>query len=85
MQAGNRLVEAQRPWELARRERQGDLEAATRLDELLGVLAEACRILATELTPFIPAGAAALGSQFRTYHGSIAPPTPVFARLKTPD
>jgi methionyl-tRNA synthetase len=59
--------------------------AATRLDELLGVLAGACRILATELQPFIPAGASALSSQFRTHRGSIAQPTPVFARLKTPD
>jgi methionyl-tRNA synthetase len=59
--------------------------AAARLDELLGVLAEACRILATELQPFIPAGASALSSQFRTHRGSIAPPAPVFARLKTPD
>jgi len=85
VQAGNRLVETQRPWELARREKQGDREAGTRLDELLGVLAEACRILATELQPFIPAGASALGRQFRTHRGSIAQPTPVFARLKVPD
>jgi methionyl-tRNA synthetase len=59
--------------------------AATRLDELLGVLTEACRILATELQPFIPAGASSLSSQFRTHRGSIAQPTPVFARLQTPD
>ena len=85
VQAGNRLVETQRPWELARREKQGARVAATRLDELLGVLTEACRILATELQPFIPAGASALSSQFRTHRGSIAQPTPVFARLKTPD
>jgi methionyl-tRNA synthetase len=85
VRAGNRLVETQRPWELARREKQGDRLAATRLDELLGVLTDACRVLATELQPFIPAGASALSSQFRTHRGSIAQPTPVFARLKTPD
>jgi methionyl-tRNA synthetase len=84
VQAGNRLIEAQRPWELARREEQGDRAAATRLDGLLGVLAEACRVLATELQPFIPAGASALSSQFRTHRGRIAPPAPVFARLKIP-
>src|SRR5262249_44407889 len=55
VQAGNRLVETERPWELAGREKQGDDAAATRLDGLLGVLAEACRVLATELQPFIPA------------------------------
>jgi methionyl-tRNA synthetase len=85
VQAGNRFAETQRPWELARRERQGDRVAATRLDELLGVLAEACRTLASELQPFIPAGASALSGQFRTHRGSIAPPAPVFARVKTPD
>jgi methionyl-tRNA synthetase len=85
VQAGNRLIETQRPWEQARRETQGDRVAATRLDELLGVLAGACRILASELQPFIPAGASALSSQLRTHRGSIAPPVPVFARLKTPD
>jgi methionyl-tRNA synthetase len=85
VQAGNRLVETHRPWDMARRERQGDRAAATRLDELLGVLTEACRVLATELQPFIPASASALSSQFRTRRGSIAPPAPVFARLKAPD
>jgi methionyl-tRNA synthetase len=84
VQAGNRLVETERPWDLARREKQGDRAAATRLDGLPGVLAEACRVLATELQPFIPAGASALSSQFRTHRGRIAPPAPVFARLTTP-
>jgi methionyl-tRNA synthetase len=85
VQAGNRLVETERPWALAGRERQGDDAAATRLDGLLGVLAEACRVLATELQPFIPAGASALSSQFRTKRGAIAAPAPVFARLESPD
>jgi methionyl-tRNA synthetase len=85
VQAGNRLVEAQRPWELARREEQGDDTAATRLDGLLDVLAETCHVLATELQPFIPAGASVLSSQFRTHRGRIAPPAPVFARLEIPE
>jgi methionyl-tRNA synthetase len=82
VEAGNRLVETERPWQLARREKQGEHRATTRLDELLSVLVEACRILAAELQPFIPAGASALRSQFHTHRGSIAPPTPVFARLE---
>ena len=85
VQAGNRLVETQRPWELARREKQGDRGAGTRLDELLGVLVNACRTFANELQPFIPAGASALSSQLRTHRGSIAPPAPVFSRLKIPE
>jgi methionyl-tRNA synthetase len=83
VQAGNRLIETERPWVLARRENQGDHAASGRLDELLGVLAGACRVLATELRPFLPAGSAALSSQFRTHGGVIAPPAPVFARLGT--
>jgi methionyl-tRNA synthetase len=82
VEAGNRLVETERPWQLARREKQGEHRATTRLDELLSVLVEACRILAAELQPFIPAGASALSNQFHTHRGSIAPPTPVFARLE---
>lgn len=58
--------------------------AATRLDELLSVLVNACRVLASELQPFIPAGASALSSQLRTRRGSIAQPTPVLVRLKAP-
>jgi methionyl-tRNA synthetase len=85
VQAGNRLIETQRPWDLARREGQGDRAAATRLDELLGALVTACRTLASELQPFIPAGASVLSGQFRTRRGSIAPSAPVFARLKAPD
>jgi len=83
VQAGNRLIETERPWELARRESHGDHAAAGRLDELLSVLAGACRILAAELGPFLPAGSAALSSQFRTDGGVIAPPSPVFTRLST--
>jgi len=83
VQAGNRLIETERPWELARRESQGDHAAAGRLDELLSVLAGACRVLAAELVPFLPAGSAALSSQFRTDGGVIAPPSPVFTRLST--
>jgi hypothetical protein len=49
------------------------------IEEILG------RILATELQPFIPAGASALSSQLRPHRGSIVPPTPVFARLTAPD
>jgi methionyl-tRNA synthetase len=83
VQAGNRLIETGQPWELARREDQRDHAAAGRLDELLGVLAGACRVLATELGPFLPAGSAALSGQFRTDGGVIAPPAPVFTRFRT--
>jgi methionyl-tRNA synthetase len=49
---------------------------------VLGVLAGACRVIAAELEPFLPAGSAALSRQFRTSDGVIAPPAPVFTRLR---
>lgn len=79
VQAGNRLAETERPWELARR---ADRDAATRLDEVLDVLTGACRTLAAELEPFLPTGSAALRGQFHTRHGAIVAPAPVFARLR---
>ncbi len=84
VQAGNRLAETERPWELARRAERGDRAAATRLDEVLGVLTGACRTLATELGPFLPGGSAALSEQLSPQHGAIAPPVPVFARQQPP-
>jgi len=82
VQAGNRLAETERPWELARRAEHGDRGATSRLDEVLGALTGACRVLATELGPFLPTGAAALSSQLHGSHGAIAPPVPVFTRRR---
>ena len=75
---GNRLVNAERPWELARAETAGDSTASGRLDEVLAVLVDACRVISTELQPFIPTGAKALFRQLQAPR--IAPPTPVFPR-----
>ncbi|NED95355.1 methionine--tRNA ligase [Phytoactinopolyspora alkaliphila] len=77
---GNRLVEAARPWELARREKAGDLGASRDLDDVLGVLVDACRVVAHESRPFIPNGAAALLEQLSSGDGQVSPPTPVFPR-----
>jgi methionyl-tRNA synthetase len=82
VQAGNRFAETERPWELARRAAAGDHAASSRLDEVLGILTGACRALATELGPFLPGGAAALGRQLHAPHGVIAPPVPVFTRQR---
>jgi methionyl-tRNA synthetase len=48
----NRFVEAERPW-----------EGGTRLDTVLGTLVATGRVLARELSPFLPAGAARLTAQ----------------------
>jgi methionyl-tRNA synthetase len=75
---GNHLVNAEKPWELARAGTAGDSAASARLDEVLAVLADACRVISTELQPFIPAGAQALLRQLHAPR--TGPPTPVFPR-----
>ena len=54
----NRFVSAARPWELARAERAGDPGAGAELDAVLAALDRTCAHLASELGPFLPAGAA---------------------------
>ncbi|GAA4607721.1 methionyl-tRNA synthetase [Actinoplanes octamycinicus] len=66
----NRLVEAERPWELA---------GGERFDDVLAVLVATCRGLAHELSPFLPAGAARLAAQLGTGPG-VGAPQPVFPR-----
>ena len=56
--AANRFVSAARPWELAKAERTGDAAAAAELDAALALLLAACRTIAVELRPFLPAAAA---------------------------
>ncbi|MEV6489682.1 methionine--tRNA ligase [Actinoplanes sp. NPDC051633] len=79
--AANRLVEAERPWELAKREQAGDDAAGERLDAVLATLVEACRRLAHELSAFVPAGAARISAQVGTGPFVVATPQPVFPRL----
>jgi methionyl-tRNA synthetase len=75
--AGNRLVETERPWELAR------AGAADRLDIVLGTLVRLCRLLAAEVEPFLPAGAARLRPVLRD-DDRVGPARPVFPRLAAP-
>jgi methionyl-tRNA synthetase len=55
--AANRLVDAEKPWELAKAAKTGDAEAAQRLRDVLGDLVEACRVLGLAAAPFLPATA----------------------------
>ncbi|GIF43124.1 methionine--tRNA ligase [Actinoplanes xinjiangensis] len=68
---GNRFAESERPWEPA---------AADRLDAVLGALIAACRLVAAELSPFLPDGAARLHDRLRT-GDRVARPEPVFPRI----
>jgi methionyl-tRNA synthetase len=58
----NRLVSTTQPWELAKRARSGDAEAGERLDAVLAALVDACRAIAAELAPFLPAAAARIAA-----------------------
>jgi methionyl-tRNA synthetase len=53
----NRFVAATQPWELAKAARGGDAEASERLDAVLTVLLDACRVITSELQPFLPVAA----------------------------
>jgi methionyl-tRNA synthetase len=53
----NRFVSATQPWELAKAARAGDHRAAERLDAVLAVLLDACRVITSELRPFLPLAA----------------------------
>ena len=55
--AANRLVDAEQPWSLAKAAKAGDVEADTRLHNVLGDLVEACRLVALAAAPFIPLAA----------------------------
>jgi methionyl-tRNA synthetase len=53
----NRFVSATEPWALAKTARQGDDDASERLDAVLVILSRTCRLVARELTPFVPGAA----------------------------
>jgi methionyl-tRNA synthetase len=55
--AVNRLVDAEKPWELANAAASKDADAADRLRNVLGDLVEACRLIALAAAPFIPSTA----------------------------
>lgn len=78
--AANRLVNEERPWELARSEAAGDEGAGERLDAVLSVLVSACRAVTHELGAFLPSGAALLAEQLGTGTGT-GEAAPVFRRI----
>ncbi|MFE2758076.1 methionine--tRNA ligase [Actinosynnema sp. NPDC059335] len=81
VEEANRHVERVRPWDLARAERAGDAGAGRRLDAAVAALLTACRVLATELTPFVPGLAARVSEQCVTLSDRLPRPRPVFPRL----
>lgn len=78
---GNRYVEAVRPWELARAERQDRTSNAT-LDSALAELVATCRDIAVHLQPFLPTSASRIAEQCGNGDTNVADPSPVFPRLE---
>ena len=54
----NRFVDIERPWDLAKAAKEGDVAATERLRGVLGDLLEACRLVALFAAPVMPASAA---------------------------
>jgi methionyl-tRNA synthetase len=52
--AANKVVDAEKPWELAKKATTGDQQAATRLRGVLGDLVEAVRLVGLAAAPFLP-------------------------------
>jgi methionyl-tRNA synthetase len=77
--AANRYIDDERPWELAGREADPAL-AQGHLEVVLATLVQACRVLVTELAPFIPEGAAQLAAQLGR-DAEVIGGNPVFPRL----
>jgi methionyl-tRNA synthetase len=57
VEAANRLVDAEKPWDLAKAAKAGDEAARHRLRDVLGDLLEACRVIGLAVAPFMPATA----------------------------
>jgi methionyl-tRNA synthetase len=79
----NRYAETVRPWELARAEHAEPRDGSTgrRLDAALAVLVGACRTLAAELSPFLPAAAATIAAQCDDSSGHLPSARPLFPRI----
>jgi methionyl-tRNA synthetase len=78
---GNRYVEAARPWELAKAERNGDASPEA-LDGVLGELLVTCRELAEHLRPFLPSAAERIAAQCGGDGDNVLSPSPIFPRLE---
>jgi methionyl-tRNA synthetase len=59
----NKVVDAEKPWELAKAAKTGDEAAAARLRGVLGDLLEACRLLGLAVAPYMPGAASRILGQ----------------------
>ena len=82
VEAANRCIERERPWQLARAEHAGDPAAGDRLDAVLAALVSACRTLGERLRPLLPDAAGAIAGQCAATDGRLPAPRPLFPRWR---
>jgi methionyl-tRNA synthetase len=82
VEEANRTIEATRPWQLAKAERNGDCEATAHLDTALAALHSACTSLAEHLAPFLPTAAELITTQCTPTTGTLPPSTALFPRIE---
>jgi methionyl-tRNA synthetase len=78
----NRYVVAVAPWTLAKAEKNGDAEAAQKLNDALALLIRAARTVADELTPFLPEAAERVATQLGSGGDQLAEAQPLFPRIE---
>jgi methionyl-tRNA synthetase len=78
----NRYVVAVAPWTLAKAEKNGDAEAAQKLNDVLALLIRAARTVAEELTPFLPEAAERVATQLGSGGDQLAEAQPLFPRIE---
>lgn len=81
--AAGRLLGAEEPWHLVAPARSGDAVAAQRFGDVVGALLHVCSVVAAELAPFVPDGAARLAAILATVSAppAVGTPDPAFPRL----
>ena len=79
VEQGNRFIEDEAPWRLARAADAGDAPAAARFEVVVGVLHDLCRAAAEELGPFVPDGARRVLEQLEAPGGPVVPAFPRLA------
>ncbi|WP_406631409.1 methionine--tRNA ligase [Amycolatopsis sp. WGS_07] len=82
VEEANRYVVEVQPWTLAREEKAGDAESGQRLSDALALLIHAARVVAEELTPFLPAAAARVAAQLGDGGDRLGAPEPLFPRIE---
>lgn len=80
----NRHVVETAPWNLAKAEKNGDAEAGQALSDTLALLIHASRVVADELTPFLPDAAARVAAQLGNGQSELGKPEPLFPRIEAP-